>query len=105
MVVIQASRECVYSISKSTSCTVIGSAGAALARRGDGRVRVPTSPVVSVTERLPGWVTSQESEVTIVVVLKAWRVPMCVSCGWVLVEEVGDEVAVAAAVAEAGESR
>ena len=78
---IQASRECVYKISNSTSSTVIGAAGAALARRVDGRVKVPTSPVVSVTARLAGLVTSQESDVTTVVGSKAWRVPMWVSLG------------------------
>jgi len=106
--VIQASRECVYKISNSTSSTVIGAAGAALARRVDGRVKVPTSPVVSVTARLAGLVTSQESDVTTVVGSKAWRVPMWVSCGWdgegdVDVDGVVLEMAVE--VAEAGERK
>jgi len=62
---------------------VTGPAGGTLARRTDGRSRMPISPVVSVTAILAGLVGSglQQSEVTIVVGSKAWRVPMWVSLG------------------------
>jgi len=84
-VVTQASRECVYKISNSTSSTVIGSGCAVRVRRADGRVKMPTSPVVSVTARLAESVAvgvglgNQQSDVTIVVGSKAWRVAIGVS--------------------------
>jgi hypothetical protein len=55
-----------------------------LARSSDGSVRVPTSPVVSVTARVAGQVGCglQQRDVTIVEVSKAWRVPRWDSCGW-----------------------
>jgi len=68
-----------------------------MARRADGSSKMPNSPVVSVTARLAESVGegfelgTQHRDVTIVVVSKAWRVPICVSCGWFGFEEVGVE--------------
>ena len=108
--VIQASRECVYRTSKSTLSTVNGgcAGSASLARRAEGRVKVPTSPEVSVNSRLAERVGSriQHRDVTIVEVSKAWRVPMWMSCGCFWVGVVKDSVVVVVVDVElAGERR
>lgn len=63
---------------------VIEGEGATLTSSSGGRLSMPTSPVVNVAAILFGSAESrlQHRDVTIVVVSKACRVPMWVSCGW-----------------------